>query len=214
MSGCCNPSGYRHFFNQREARRNLRSYERRGLDKMARRLVRYLTSRGVEGRSVIEVGGGIGALQIELLKAGAATATNVEISGGYENVAAELLEREGLGDRVERRLGDFTELGGELEADDVVMNRVICCYPDMEKLMAAGLGASRRFVAATFPRDRLGAGLAVAVGNAYCRFRNVDFRAFIHPPDAIRDTAERRGFTVAFDDRDFIWHGVVFERAG
>ncbi len=213
MSGCCNPSGYRHFFNQREARRNLRSYERRGLDTMARRVVGYLTSRGLEGRSVLEVGGGIGALQIELLRAGAATTTNVEISGGYEKVAADLLKREGLEGRVERRLGDFTDVAGELEADDVVMNRVICCYPDMEKLMGAALGASRRFVAATFPRDRLGAGLVVAMGNAYCRMRNVDFRAFVHPPDAIRETASRRGFAVAFEDKNFIWHGVVFERA-
>ncbi|MEA1903393.1 MAG: SAM-dependent methyltransferase [Actinomycetota bacterium] len=213
MSDCCNPSGYRHFFNQKEARRNLAHYDKKGLDKTARRMVDYLASRGVEGRSVLEVGGGIGALHVELLKAGAADAVNVELSGGYEDVAAELLEREGLGERVERHLGDFTELAAGLEADDVVMNRVICCYPNMERLMGAALSSSRRFVAATFPRDRAGARIGLSLGNAYCWVRKIDFRAFVHPPDAIRETARKAGFKVAFRDQDFIWQGVVFEKA-
>jgi len=213
MSDCCNPSGYRHFFNQREARRSLRNYDKKGLDKMARMVVDYVVSRGVEGRSVLEVGGGIGALQVELLEAGALGAVNVELSSGYEIVAAELLERQGLGDKVQRRLGDFTELAAGLEADDVVMNRVICCYPNMERLMAAALSSSKRFVAATFPRDRAAAKMAIGLGNAYCRIRKVDFRAFVHPPEAILETARRAGFDVAFRDRNFIWHGVVFEKA-
>ncbi len=94
---------------------------------MARQLVDHLVSGGMEGRSVLEIGGGIGAIQLELLKAGAERTVNVELSGGYEPVATELLERARLGDRVERRIGDFTELAADLEADDVVMNRVICC---------------------------------------------------------------------------------------
>jgi magnesium-protoporphyrin O-methyltransferase len=213
MSDCCNPSGYRHFFNQKEARRNLRHYDKKGLDKIAQRMVDYLASRGVEGRSVLEIGGGVGALQVELLKAGAADAVNVELSGGYENVAAELLEREDLANKVVRRLGDFTELAAGLEADDVVMNRVICCYPNMERLMGAALSSSRRFVAASFPRDRAGSRVALALGNAYCRIRRVDFRAYVHPPGAILETARKAGFEVAFRDRDYIWHGVVFEKA-
>ena len=213
MADCCNPSGYRHFFNQKEARRNLKTYDKRGLDGMAQAMVDYLASRGIGGDSILEVGGGIGALHVELLKAGAATATNVELSGGYEHVAGELLAREGLVDHVDRQLGDFTEVADELEADDVVMNRVICCYPSMERLMNAALGSTKRFLAASFPRDRLGAKIAIQLGNAYCKIRRVDFRAFVHPNDAIVATARDAGFTVAFSDRDFVWQGMVFERA-
>lgn len=213
MSDCCNPSGYRHFFNQKEARRNLANYDRKGLDKMARSMVDYLVSRGIEGDSVLEVGGGVGALHVELLKAGAGHAVNVELSGGYEQVAAELLSREGLEVRVERTLGDFTELAADLEADDVVMNRVVCCYPNMRRLMTSAFAASRRFVAASFPRDRLGARVAIGIGNTYCKIRNVDFRAFVHPPQEIIETAVRAGFDVAFSDQDFVWRGVVFEKA-
>lgn len=211
MSDCCSPAGYRQFFNQREAARNLRSYQRRGLDQMGSKLVDHLASAGLAGRAVVEVGGGIGALGIELLKAGASRVTNVELSGGYEAVAADLAEREGFGDRVERRVGDFTELASDLKADDVVMHRVICCYPDMERLMMSALGAARRLVAVTFPRDRLGARLAVALGNAYRRFRGVDFRAYVHHPDEILAVAAGHGFRPLMDEQGFIWRGVVFE---
>ncbi len=213
MSDCCNPSGYRHFFNQREARRSLRNYDKRGLDKIAQGMVDYMVSRGVAGQSILEVGGGIGSVQVELLKAGAENAINVELSGGYENVAVDLLEREGLTGRVDRRLGDFTELAGDLQADDVFMNRVICCYPFMEKLLGAALASSRRFLAASFPRDRLGAKVAIGIGNTYCKIRNVDFRAFVHPVDDIMATARKAGFVPAHSNQDFVWRGVVFERA-
>jgi magnesium-protoporphyrin O-methyltransferase len=205
-------SGYRHFFNQREARKNLRKYRRQGLDDMAQSMVSYMTSRGVEGRSLLEAGGGIGAIQVELLKAGATHAVNVELSGGYENVARDLLEKEGVADRVDRRVGDFTELAPELMADDVVMNRVICCYPFLDRLMGAALSSSRRFVAATFPRDRWPTKTTLALANTYCRVRGVDFRAFVHPPEQVMESASRGGFEVVFRDRDLIWNAVVFER--
>lgn len=214
MSECCNPAGYRHLFNQKEARRNLRRYEKKGLGGIVERMVGYLVSRGMEGRSVLEAGGGIGAVQIELLRAGAARATNVELSGGYEAVAGELLEREGLADRVERRVGDFCEVSSQLIADDVVMNRVICCYPYMNRLMDAALSSSRRFVAATFPRDHLISKIGIALGNGYFRVRGVDFRGYVHPPDAIVAAGTSGGFEVVYRDQDFGWNAVVFEKAG
>ncbi len=214
MPECCNPSGYEQLFGPKEARRTLRAYDRKGLNKMAGRVVEYLKKRGVEGHRVLEVGGGIGAVHVELLKAGAASAVNVELSPGYQDVANELLRREGLEGRVEQRFGDFTEIAEGMEADDVIMNRVICCYPKMEKLMNSGLTASRSFFAATYPRDRLASRVVVGVENAYHRVRGVEFRAYIHSPKAILDTARDAGFEIVFEDRDLVWHGVVFERAG
>lgn len=213
MPDCCNPSGYQRFFNEGEAADDLRRYDKKGLDKMARRLVDYLASRGMTGKSVLEVGGGIGALHVELLRSGAVDAVNVELSRGYESAAAELLRREELADRVERRLGDFTELACELRADDVIMNRVVCCYPDMERLMNAAMSSSERFVALTFPRASIPTRLVVGLVNGWCRVSNIDFRVFVHSPKAILETAEAAGFAVVFRDHDLVWHGVVLERS-
>lgn len=214
MADCCNVSAYRDFFDEKEARRNLRRYDRKGLDKMTRSMVDYLVSRGMEGRSLLEAGGGIGTIQVELLGAGVESAVNVELSEEYESVATELLERAGLADRVRRLVGDFTELAADFEADDVVLNRVICCYPYLDRMMSAALSSSRRFVAATFPRDRLLARLAVGVANTYCKLRRIDFRPFVHPTDRIEAAAAADGFEVVFRNRNLVWDAVVFERTG
>jgi len=50
---------------------------------------------GVEGKTLLEVGGGIGAIEIELLKAGMARAINVELTPTNEAAARELLVEAG-----------------------------------------------------------------------------------------------------------------------
>jgi magnesium-protoporphyrin O-methyltransferase len=83
----------------------------------------------------------------------------------------------------------------------------------MERLMTAALSTTTRFLAASFPRDTFVARFVIAVANAYNRIRRIDFRAYVHPPEAILETARRAGFEVAFRDRDLIWDGVVLEIA-
>jgi 16S rRNA G966 N2-methylase RsmD len=212
MAECCSASGYEDLFNAKEAEKSLRSYEKDGLDETGRALVEYMTSRGLKDRTILEAGGGIGALQVELIKSGAASVVNVELSGEYEAVATALLAKQGIADRVERRIGDFTEVAAELEADDVVLHRVICCYPFMERLMIAAMSASSRLVAASFPRDRLVVKTRVALENAWHKIRSAEFRAYVHDPDAIVATARSQGFGVVFWDRNFSWNAAVFER--
>lgn len=213
MDDCCNPSsGYGAFFDQARARRHLREYERDGLGPLAQAMVRFMVERGMEGRSVLEAGGGIGTVQIELLKAGASRTINVELSDGYEEIATELLRREGMQGRVERLLGDFASLPERPVADDVVLNRVICCYPDMPLLMTAALDSSRRFVAASFPRDRWWVRTMIAIENVWHWVRRRDFRAFAHPVDGIVAVARGKGFSTAFTMRSQMWTAMVFER--
>ena len=144
MSDCCTPKGYRTIFSEKSAEAEARRYRRQGLDKLSRRIAELLKERGVEGRTMLEVGGGVGAIEIELLKAGVTHAVNVELTPTYEEAAGELLRETGLADRVERRVMDFVETGAEVEAADfVVLNRVICCYPDMPRLAGAAAQHAR-----------------------------------------------------------------------
>src|SRR2546422_3599015 len=101
MAGCCNPTDYRRLFSRKFASRDARRYRKRGLTGTSRTLVEL--AGDVRGATVLDVGGGIGAIELELLAAGAARATNVELSGGYEEEATELIATRGLSDRVERR---------------------------------------------------------------------------------------------------------------
>src|ERR687885_2153684 len=152
MASCCNPRGCDAFFGERFARRAARRYRKRGLDKTARRIVDLLAARGIRGATVLEVGGGVGEVQIELLKRGAARAVNLELSPGYEREARALLAEAGLADRVERRRHDIAVAPDEVQpADVVVLHRVVCCYPDYERLLGAAASRARRLLAFSHP---------------------------------------------------------------
>jgi hypothetical protein len=105
VSGCCRPEGYNRLFSARQARHDAARYRKRGLGGTSRDLVEL--AGDVSGETVLEIGGGVGAIELELLAAGAEHATNVELSGEYEEEAATLLAERGLGERVDRRVADF-----------------------------------------------------------------------------------------------------------
>ena len=67
-------------------------------------MVEFLELRGIEGATVLEIGGGVGEIQIELLKRGAARSVNLELSPAYDEEAKRLLREAALDDRAERRL--------------------------------------------------------------------------------------------------------------
>jgi magnesium-protoporphyrin O-methyltransferase len=211
VSACCAPS-YRKVFSKRLARRDARRYRRRGLDRTAQLIVDGLAERGVSDATVLEVGGGVGAIEIELLKAGAREATVVELSEEYDGEAAQLLAENGLQSRVARRHGDFVELERDVDAADVVvMHRVVCCYPDPESLVgAAGLHA-RRLLALSFPRDNWWVRVGWYVVDAW--FRLVyRFESFVHPHERILAAAAGVGFTPVHEHSGPLWHVAVFER--
>jgi hypothetical protein len=209
VAQCCTPAGYRKIFGERTARRDVRRYRRRGLDRAARKIADFLIAQGVEGDSVLEIGGGVGAIQLELLKAGAARTTNVELSPEYEPFAAELLGDE---TRVERRLGDFVVDDVEA-ADDVVLHRVVCCYPDPDVLVGAAADHALRRLVLSFPPDTRLFRIGSTVANAYLAVRRTEFRSFVHPVPKILGAARARGLEPTFEARTPMWRIVGFERA-
>lgn len=213
MARCCTPAGYRKVFGERTARRDARKYRRRGLDRAGRHVVGFLTGRGVEGDSVLEVGGGAGAIQLELLKAGAARSVNVELSPEYEQVATELLREARLEERVERRLGDFVLEQETFEpADVVVLHRVVCCYPDPEALVGAAAERARRRLVLTFPPEVLAFRLGSRIFNAFLALTGTEFRTYVHPVATILGAARSGGLEPAFEARTLIWRIVGLER--
>src|SRR5262245_32247478 len=82
----------------------MQGVRKHGVDKTARRMVEFLEQRGIEGASVLDVGGGVGEIQIELLKRGAARAINFELSPAYDEEARKIIREAGLEDKAERRL--------------------------------------------------------------------------------------------------------------
>ena len=209
--GCCSHGGYERIFGASTAKRDLRRYRRRGLARDARTAVEFLRRVGVEGATVLEAGGGIGAVQVELLEAGAERTVNVELSREYEGAAAELLDERGLAGRAERRFGDFVSADVE-PADAVVMCRVVCCYPDYERLVGAAAGRARRALVFTHPPDGRLSDAVVLVGNLLLRLFRQEFRLYAHPVASMRAVAAAHGLRHVETVRRPIWTAECFER--
>lgn len=213
MACCCRPRDYARFFDGRFARRAAGRYRRKGLDANAERMVTFLRERGLAGASVLEIGGGVGEIGIELVKAGAARAVNLELSPAYEAEARRLAEEAGLAGSVHWRARDITEDPGVEAADVVVMHRVVCCYPDYERLLGAAAGRARRAVVFSYPPRNLGSRACTGAFNLLQRLTRSTFRTFAHPPGKMHATLERHGLRAAYEHRGAIWHVAGHERA-
>src|SRR5437763_2760599 len=213
MRDCCSPKGYRWVFSERSARAEARRYRRKGLDGTSRRIVDFLKGHGVQGKSVLEVGGGIGAIQIELLKAGASRALSIELTPTYEEVAAALLRDAGLVDRVERRVMDFAAGASEVaSADIVVLNRVICCYPDMPRLAGAAADHATQLLVMSYPRRTWWTQIGLTLGNWLLWMMRREFHIFLHPPQQILATSERHGLKRIADQQGMLWTMAALRR--
>lgn len=188
-------------------------YRRKGLDATSRRIVDFVKAQGVEGRSVLEVGGGIGAIQLELLKAGASRAVSVELTPTYEEVATELVHEAGLADRVDRKVMDFAQAANQVEgADILIMNRVICCYPDMPRLTSEAADHARHLLVMSFPKGSWWVRVGVGIANLIFLVLRREFHVFVHPPSQIIATSERHGLEPALNHRGFLWTVAALRR--
>jgi magnesium-protoporphyrin O-methyltransferase len=181
-------------------------YRKRGLDGTAQRMVDWLVGQGVDGSTVLEIGGGVGEIGLELLRHGAAHATNLELSPAYDAEANRLIAEAGLTHRVDRRLGDIaTDPDVAQRADIVVMHRVICCYPDADRLLGAAADHAARLVVLSHPPRNALSRAMLWVENLALRLGRRKYRTFAHPPQRLRQVLRDRGFATDDVHRALVW---------
>ncbi|UNK69853.1 SAM-dependent methyltransferase [Microbacterium sp. H1-D42] len=215
MNDCCPPNRYEREFNPRFSRELTRRYRRGGLTTSARWMVDFAEKVGLDGATVLEIGGGIGDIQVEALKRGAAHTTNLELSSAYEDDAVALLDEAGLRDRATRMLGiDLAQKPDAVDpADFVMLHRVVCCYPDYDRLLSAAADHAQRAVVFSHPVQGWAGRIAVRVVNAYCALMRREYRAFAHSPSAMLTVLRRHGFEPRFNERSGPWRVVGAVRA-
>ena len=202
-------------FDGKVAEHDLRRYRRRGADVTTRLLLEELRRRPLEGRRLLDVGGGIGVISAELADAGVASITMVEASPAYLEVA-----RREVGSRYGSRpiqfiLGDFTAIASTLpDADVVTLDRVVCCYPDGEALLREAAGRARQLLAFTYPRNRWYVRMMVALENIWRRVTGNKFRAFVHPPNRMDAVLEAAGLVRNAQRKTLVWVLELYRREG
>lgn len=214
MKPCCQQcEALDKLFDAREAQRELRTYRKRGLAKTTRLLVDELRRLGIADKTLLDIGGGIGAIQLALLDGGARSATDVDASRGYIETAREEATSKGYGDRVSYLHGNFVDLAGTLPpADIVTLERVICCYPDMRALVSASAEKAQSLYGLVYPRDTWWMRLGGRIGNAVLWVQRSKFRFFVHRTRAVDDVLRRHGFRQQSHARTSIWQVAVYAR--
>ena len=210
---CCSCEGYQSQFGEKHAAKDLRRYRQNGPDKTTRLLLDQLMAAGVRGASLLDIGGGVGVVHHELLKAGANSVVHVDATAANINAAADEAGRLGHTDRVRFLQGDFVALAPAIAAADVVtLDRVICCYPDMERLVSVSADHARRLYGAVFPRERWLFKLVLALGNFVRRLRGNAFRSYVHPVREIDAAIRRQGLSARRVHDTFVWRVAVYSR--
>jgi magnesium-protoporphyrin O-methyltransferase len=198
-------------FDAGTAAGDLKRFRRRGSIRSTRFLIDDLLTAGVAGASLLDIGGGIGAIHHALLEAGAEQATHVDLSPDYIAAAREEAERRGHSDRVRFALGDFITVVADLpDADVVTLDRVICCYPDMDLLVGRAADKALKILGAVYPRDVWWVRLGVGLGNLIRRLRRTSFRVFVYRPASIDNVLRRHGFERRSCRRTLLWEVVTY----
>lgn len=210
-ANCC---GVADVFDEAYARKELDKYRRHGPRGPTARLLSALRAIGQPFESLLDVGGGIGVIAHELLASGGVSrATIVEGSAASVAVAREESRRTATGDRLLVREGDLVELAGEVDASDVVtLDKVVCCYPDMDALLAVSAARARRLYGIVYPRDDWWVRIGIALENRYMRWKGSTFTGYVHSNAALDAALRRAGLVPRVRHSGGWWVVAVYER--
>lgn len=213
MSGCCPCAGIEREFDERTAARDLKRFRRKGPLDSTQMLLDALRREGAEGMTLLDIGGGVGAIHHELLDSGASSATHVDASTAYLAAAREEARRREHEDRVRFLHGDFVDLAPEIPpADIVTLDRVLCCYPDMQRLVGLSAARARRLYGLVYPRDGWWLRPVFPLSNLYFRLLRCPFRLYDHAPEEVDALVRKHGLERRFRNTTPLWQVVVYAR--
>lgn len=147
------------------------------------------------------------------MRRGAAAAVLVEVAPAYETAARDLASQLGHVDAVEYRLGDFVALSDGIDPGDiVVLDRVVCCYPDMPALVEASAARARRFYLLVAPRENWLWQIFKQMFRVGMWLKRREFRFFLHSLSEIDRRLEGAGFQKTFETESRLWRSTLFAR--
>ena len=211
--GCCQCQGIENMFDKKTARRALKRYLKKGPSKTTGMLLKAIHKTGVKGLDFLDIGGGIGAIQYDLIKAGASSGTSIEASPAYIDLVKEEIHKNNLAEIIDFKHGDFTAMASDVDSADIVtMDKVICCYDDMSELVRLSSELSRKIYAIIYPRDVWWTRLALPFINFYPIIKGSPFRVFIHPTKKVEEIIFRNGLKRDYYDTTLFWQVAIFTK--
>ncbi len=213
MSSCCRGAPCEELFDDRVAAWYLRSYQRHGVGALERKMLGTLRPADVQGKRVLEIGGGVGAIQAELLKRGASAGEVVELVDAYRPFAEKLAAGAGVASRSTFRVADVLADNRAVEpAGVVVLNRVVCCSAEGLELVGVAAGLTNGTLLLSFPKSTALARFAQRAQHWWANFTRHQYRFYVRPGADIRAAAENVGLEFVAGGSGLVWEYQAFRR--
>jgi SAM-dependent methyltransferase len=192
-------------------------YKSNGLTASSRVLLDFISQKGLTGKTVLELGCGTGFFALETLKNGASSCLGVDLSSAAIQEANAFAKESGLQDRARFEVANAAS-SPQPASDVVVMDKVLCCYPDADAILKTASDSSRELLGFVVPRDeglmkpamKLGTGLI----NLVEKLRKTGFRLYLHPLRSIDQLLSESGFQQADKAKSRFWLVFVYKRTG
>ena len=209
----CQCEGIEQLFSDKYARSDLKAYRKNGAAKSTLMLIEAIKAQNLEAAELLDIGGGVGAIQLALLKAGFVSSKVVDASESYLAVAMEEAEQQGLRERVNYQHGNFVEIAAQLSPVDLVtLDKVICCYDDMPSLVSKSVGLAKQYYGIVFPNEGLLSRIQNGLYNFWMRVINNPYRSFIHATADIEAIIFEKGFKRSSYQRQALWQIILYSK--
>jgi len=212
---CCTSnscSGTNIFFS-RWSKSFAKRFRKKGLEKVQRYLLEGIRLEPVKDRHILDIGCGVGALHLTLLQEGAILATGIEAAEGMLEKAKEFSLSFGLQEKISYHLGDFVSLADTLpDAEITVMDKVVCCYENLDQLIETSTKKTKRMYGLTHPRNNILIGSMFRFQIAILKLFRFKFHPFWHDWDLMHKEINRQGFRLLYQKSTFVWNVAVFQR--
>jgi magnesium-protoporphyrin O-methyltransferase len=210
---CSQCEGIENQFDEESVREEILFYEKDGADKTTMWLIEAIKEHGIRDAELLDIGGGIGAIQHELINQGVTSAVHVDGSAAYIAGAEKMAKQRGLENNIEWLHGNYVDLDAKLKSFDVVtLDRVICCYDDMQALVSKSSKKARKYYGVVYPKDHWYIRIVFGIMNLFQRIRKDPFRAFVHPTQLVEDQIKAAGLEKIFFRQTFLWQVALFAK--
>lgn len=207
---CC---GAEQFFDLKVAQKKMKNFKRKGAGSITKKLLKLLLLQDLKGKTLLDIGGGIGAIQWTFLENGGEETTDVDASTEYLKVAEAYAVEINFNEKAHFMQGDFIDKADEIHKHDfVTLDKVVCCYPDYKSLLGLALDKCNESVALTFPLGGPISKFIARIENIYFYFKKNQFRTYVHSPADMEKFIVAKGFTAVHKKILFPWHVQVYKR--
>lgn len=210
---CGQCQGIEKLFDEKSALKDLKAYKKKGPSKSTQLLIDTLSNQGVDNSTLLDIGGGVGAIQFELLADGVSHTTGVDASSGYLSIIKKESKARQLEEKMSFQHGDFVDIAPTLApADIVTLDKVLCCYHDMNALVASSVNLAKKYYGVIFPQDNIFSKTFLRILNIFMWLGRNPYRSFVHPTEEVEKIIFRKGFKRFSYQRKSIWQIIIYAK--